>query len=71
MQRNNVCQFLPFSDDIKTFHAVNVFDGCTQVKLDTDFIQGWCTGNLMIFHISKTQASTFSRKINTFLSLTI
>jgi hypothetical protein len=67
VQHNNVCQFLPFTDDIKNFHAFSAFDGCTQVKLDTDSVQGWRTGNLMIFCISKTQSTTFSRKINTFV----
>jgi len=67
MQNNNVCQFLPFTDDIETFHAINSCDGCTQVKWDTDCIQGWCTGNFMTLHISRTQTSTFSSKINTFV----
>ena len=67
MQHNNVCPFLPFTDDIETFHAVNSCNGCTQVKLDTDSTQGWCTGNFMTLHISRTQTSTFSKKINTFV----
>jgi hypothetical protein len=45
--------FLLFADDIKIF-CVKSFDDFTQLQLDIDSIQGWCTSNYMNLNISKT-----------------
>jgi hypothetical protein len=51
----------------KIFRAIKSFDDSTQLQLDTDSIQRWCTANVMKLNISKTRAITFSRTTNTLL----
>jgi hypothetical protein len=60
-------KFLLFAEDIKIFLAIQSLDDFTQLQLDIDSIQRWCTANFMNLNISKTRATTFSRKNNTLL----
>jgi hypothetical protein len=60
-------KFLLFADDIKIFRAIKSLDYSTQLQLDIDSAQGWCTANCMDLNISKAQAITFSRKTKTLL----
>ena len=47
-------KFLLFADDIKSFRAIKSFDDFTQLQLDIDSIQRWCTANYMNLNISET-----------------
>ena len=59
-------KFLIFTEDIKIFRAIKTLDDFTQLQLDIDSIQLWCTANFMNLNTGKTRAITFSRKTNTF-----
>jgi hypothetical protein len=58
-------KFLLFADDIKIFRAIISLDDSTQLQLNIDSIQRWCTANFINLNTGKTRAITFSRKINT------
>jgi hypothetical protein len=64
-------KFLLFADDIKIFRAIKSPDDSTQLQLDIDSIQSWCTANFMNLNTGKTRANTFSRKTNTLFFLNI
>jgi hypothetical protein len=47
--------FFLFADGINIFRVVKSFDNSTQLQLDIDSVQGWCTANCMNLSISKLE----------------
>jgi hypothetical protein len=47
-------KLLLLADDVKIFRAIKSLDDFTQLQLDIDSIQRWCTANYMNLNISET-----------------